>query len=168
VVNPDGSGLANLTDGLREEGLHSAMSPSWSADGRRIVFSVSNIYVFVVNVDGSGLTRLKPKLNSKDLNMLFEPSWSPDGKYIGFSGHHDGTSGIYVVAIDDTPQDAISLMTDRGSLVWHPSWSPDGKRVAFHAAPGDNVDIYVVDVDGSGLINLTDHPARDSQPAWSP
>lgn len=33
---------------------------------------------------------------------------------------------------------------------------------------GFNADIYGIRTDGSGLVNLTDHPAADNQPAWSP
>jgi Tol biopolymer transport system component len=31
-----------------------------------------------------------------------------------------------------------------------------------------NAEIYVMNADGSGQTRLTDHPARDVGPAWSP
>ena len=31
-----------------------------------------------------------------------------------------------------------------------------------------NFDIYTVNVDGTGLTRLTDHPAMDFDPVWSP
>jgi Tol biopolymer transport system component len=51
------------------------------------------------------------------------------------------------------------------------SWSPDGTSVAFVSMiTGRTVDfeIYVVSVDGGDVTNLTDNPAVDDFPAWSP
>jgi len=40
-------------------------------------------------------------------------------------------------------------------------------RIAFVSNRGGNSDIYVMHPDGSGLVNLTNHPASDRLPAWS-
>lgn len=40
--------------------------------------------------------------------------------------------------------------------------------IAFTAIKDGNWDIYLVRKDGNDLIRLTDHPARDWFPAWSP
>src|SRR6266702_6728071 len=56
MMNADGSGLRNLT---RHAG--SDMSPSWSPDGRQIVFQTDrddNQEISVMNADGSGLRNL--------------------------------------------------------------------------------------------------------------
>ncbi|HKZ25151.1 MAG TPA: hypothetical protein VJ398_05105, partial [Acidimicrobiia bacterium] len=45
-----------------------------------------------------------------------------------------------------------------------PSWSPDGGKVAFSA----DDDIYMVGADGTGLVRLTDDPAADWEPRFSP
>ena len=58
----------------------------------------------------------------------------------------------------------------------NPEWSPDGMQIAFTSNRDrawefegwDNRDIYVMNADGTNLINLTNHPAWDSSPAWSP
>jgi TolB protein len=41
-------------------------------------------------------------------------------------------------------------------------------KIAFVSNRDDNGEIYVVDADGSGLTRLTNHPAWDSSPSWSP
>jgi dipeptidyl aminopeptidase/acylaminoacyl peptidase len=46
--------------------------------------------------------------------------------------------------------------------------SPDGTRIAFEAMGDGNSDVYVIAVDGSGLVRLTDDPATDQYPQWSP
>src|SRR5438552_15997250 len=62
-------------------------------------------------------------------------------------------------------------------LPWdsQPVWSPDGSRIAFYSDRNfnlpdrdDNVDIYVMAPDGSGLTRLTNDPASDAFPYWSP
>ena len=45
---------------------------------------------------------------------------------------------------------------------------PDGSRIAFDSDRDGNGDIYVMKADGSGQINLTNNPALDAHPAWSP
>ncbi len=41
-------------------------------------------------------------------------------------------------------------------------------RIAFTSDREGNFDIHVMNADGSGLVNLTNHPADDDSPAWSP
>jgi len=44
---------------------------------------------------------------------------------------------------------------------------PPGK-IAFSSDRGGNADIYVMDPDGGGVVRLTDDPAEDVLPTWSP
>ena len=44
---------------------------------------------------------------------------------------------------------------------------PPGK-IAFASDRGGNFDIYVMDPDGGGIVRLTDDPAEDTLPTWSP
>ncbi|MCA1628151.1 MAG: DUF4394 domain-containing protein, partial [Acidobacteria bacterium] len=41
-------------------------------------------------------------------------------------------------------------------------------KIAFASDRTGNFDIYVMDPDGGGIIRLTDDPAEDVQPTWSP
>src|SRR5689334_11523297 len=53
VMNGDGSGLTNLTNGGHNE------SPAWSPDGTRITFCTNrdgNYEIYAINADGSGPT----------------------------------------------------------------------------------------------------------------
>ncbi len=46
--------------------------------------------------------------------------------------------------------------------------TPQATRIVFTSDRAGNEDIYVVNADGSGQVNLTSHPADDSEPAWAP
>ena len=91
---------------------------------------------------------------------------------IAFFSDRDGKSDIYVMndqggnvrRITDTPFSQSNL-----------SWSPNGSQIAFstdlHSSePGQpqQIDIFVMNADGSQQRNLTQHPALDSAPSWSP
>src|SRR5437867_9537075 len=57
VMNPDGSGQANLTNNPARD-----LDPAWSPDGTRIAFTSDraggDFEIFVMNADGSGATNL--------------------------------------------------------------------------------------------------------------
>ncbi|MGD2217040.1 MAG: hypothetical protein PVJ64_09795 [Gemmatimonadales bacterium] len=47
--------------------------------------------------------------------------------------------------------------------------SPEGIQIAFQSLRGeDRWDIYVIEPDGSNPLRLTNDPAWDNEPAWSP
>ncbi|MGH2538376.1 MAG: TolB family protein [Candidatus Promineifilaceae bacterium] len=41
-------------------------------------------------------------------------------------------------------------------------------RIAFASDRNGNEEIYLMNADGTGVLNLTNHPAADGMPAWSP
>jgi Tol biopolymer transport system component len=47
-------------------------------------------------------------------------------------------------------------------------FSADGTRFVFRSGRSGNFDIYLADADGSNVRNLTDHPASETFPAFSP
>ena len=73
LVNRDGTGLKDLTDGLPNAGF-----PSWSPDGKRIVYRVwgnDQHGLRIMNVDDQSVSVL-----TNDYDNV--PYWSPDGRKI--------------------------------------------------------------------------------------
>jgi Tol biopolymer transport system component len=71
LVHPNGTGQRRLT-------ARSILNPSWSPDGKRIVFDDGRD-LYVLRVDGSGVRRL-----TKTGAGATDPAWSPDGAQIAY------------------------------------------------------------------------------------
>ncbi len=49
-----------------------------------------------------------------------------------------------------------------------PAVPDEERRIAFQTARDGNFEVYTMDRDGSGAVNVTNHPAHDAEPSWSP
>ena len=154
VMNPDGSGIRQLTSG--PEAVDE--TPTWSPDGSKLAFArdtLDSFTIFTVGADGTGLKQLAPG------GCEMDPAWSPTGTKIAFTGCGGlFASGIWTMNADGTGPIRI---VDDGS---HPTWSPDGSRIAF--SRGAPADIYSIAADGTGERQLTSSHLDDADPAWSP
>ena len=72
-----------------------------------------------------------------------------------------------VFIADADGANARALAPDWG-LEYSPSFSADGQWVVFTAEPEGQADVYRIHPDGTGLEQLTDHPAFDDQGVLSP
>ena len=111
---------------------------------------------------------------TKERHRLTEgrsPDWSPDGESIVFVSNRAGRPNIYKTDINGEEVQQLTNAGGNGS----PAWSPDGQWIAYDAEvenpwgnPNRDSNIYLTSPTGAHSRQLTDHPAKDSFPAWVP
>jgi Tol biopolymer transport system component len=63
----------------------------------------------------------------------------------------------------------VRRLTKDSGVLEGVEFSPDGKEIVFtHEAPDGNLDIFTLDLDGGALTNVTNNPAAEAFPSWSP
>ena len=132
--------------------------PSWSADGRRIVFVRAGsgfTEIWKMRADGSGQRRLTRTRSFNDA-----PVFSPDGTKIAWDGDHD----IWTMNADGSGQ--LDVTNDPATDT-SPSWSPDGTRIVFDSDRSGTREIYSMLPDGTGVTQLTTD-GLNTDPDWSP
>jgi Tol biopolymer transport system component len=147
------------------------INPSWSPDGRRLVFESrrhGNVELYVIDADGTSERRLT---HSPPDVVNSHPSWSPDGSSIVFDSFRGGVFHLYVIRPDGSGERRLTQGDAAGveEFARHPEWSPDGRFIAFDSRRDGNGEYYAVHPDGSGLLRLTNTPdVHESHPAWTP
>ena len=161
IIDNNGENLRQLTDHLAHDSY-----PAWLPDGRHIAFRSNrdgDVSIYTMDLDGKNIKRV--------VDSIGRPAVSPNGQWIALT-----SEGILLlVDIDGLQQREIHWEGPQGVTGKDACWSPDSKRLAFtiripgmRNIPGVPNDIYVVDITGENLQQLTDHPAPDLYPAWSP
>jgi Tol biopolymer transport system component len=141
--------------------LSGLQTPSWSPDGRQLVFTgfdggLSDL--FIVNRDGTGLRRL-----TTDKYADLQPAWSPDGKTIAFVTDRGGDTdfedlrfGNLRIALYHLDSGTIELpgQMDQGKNI-NPAWAPDGQSLAFVSDRTGISNIYLYELADGSIYQIT-------------
>jgi Ca2+-binding RTX toxin-like protein len=130
--------------------------------------TVSDFEVYVMNPDGSNRTNITDENPITDYN----PLWTADGKKIIYEAETVGQ------VIDDTFELWTMNPDGSGKSILYANGKPediprgvhpDGSQIVVQSnelgAP--NNEIFKMNADGTGKVNITNHPANDGWPRWS-
>ncbi|MDQ3619152.1 MAG: hypothetical protein M3391_03370 [Actinomycetota bacterium] len=128
--------------------------------------------IYTVNPDGTGQTRLTHRGGLERSNVA--PAVSPDGTMIAFhrytlgTGGADDVSDIVIIEATTTPgtpaTEIDSYPAPTGAFYAWPSWSPDGTYLLIVK----NDDVATLEVATGNVDKITNNPAWESRPQWSP
>ncbi len=166
-INGDGSALKNLSNNPGKDD-----GPAWSPDGSTIAFSSDrngNSTIFLMDAEGITQTKLTNgpvNSNAGEYSEKF-PIWSVDGNFIVYTFDAVLNTGGVMYS---------QYFSDREGNTWGYQQGFDlflenteyHSRVIREMFDDENWEILVEDADGTNAVNLTNHPADDRDPVWSP
>lgn len=150
-----------------------ACQPSWSPDGKKIVFTspcaikkdaYPEASLYTIDADGSNLEPL-PTTPGGD----FEPAWSPDGKYIAFTSLRDGYMQIYSYNVASSSVTRLTK-TELNTAARQPSWSPDSKQIVYAYKRVTTYELWLMSAFGLNEKSLyvSGDALSNQTPLWSP
>ena len=170
-ISPDGTNDRPL---FSENIPSIQLNPSFSADGRQLLFSGGEWQpeidvpgkareVYICDIDADGRASGSRRIIIRDESVIAtSPCWSPDGTRIAFV-----TVEGKLATADLDGENVFVVAEDACSYAGHSDWSPDGLWLCFTRERDRFREIYKVRSDGSELTRLTEDTIA-SQPRWSP
>ncbi len=145
------------------ESLEPLLSPSWSADGKKLAyvsFEGKNSAIYVQNV----LTGQRERISAFE-GINSSPDWSPDGTRLAMTLSKDGNTEIYVMNLSDK---SLRRITQHGGIDTEPNWSPSGQKLAFTSDRSGGPQIYEVNVNGGEPKRISFVGNYNARPEYSP
>ncbi|MFA5494274.1 MAG: Tol-Pal system beta propeller repeat protein TolB [Porticoccaceae bacterium] len=154
-------------DGARErmmlESREPLMSPSWSPDGKELVyvsFETGRPAIFRQRLGDASREQLT---NFKGLNGA--PAWSPDGRKLALVLSKDGNPEIYTL---DLASRQFTRITNHFAIDTEPNWTPDGKALVFTSDRGGAPQIYKLTLASGQMERLTFRGSYNARPRLAP
>ena len=121
--------------------------PSWSADGRQLLFNTEEIQnpysrqrqSALMAIDAAGGT---PRV--LDQGDAVQGDWSPSGRRIVFWSNDNGQRDLYTIPAEGGAR--VPLVVD-AALDWCPVWAADGRSIVFASDRGGALNLWSIAID---------------------
>jgi len=141
------------------------ISPVWTADGQRVVFSLfgtgGSFDLYSLRADGGVSEPLLEREHGQSPTSV-----SPDGRLVAFREEHpDNRGDIYILPLDGStdPYPFLATSADERSA----RFSPDGRFLAYVSDETGRREVYVQPLSGEGgKVPISTDGGRS--PRWSP
>ena len=139
----------------------------WSPDGRKIAYKQGRGEIRVISSDGGEARTVWSSTDQR--NSVYPMDWSRDGHDILVAIENEADDTMQLAILRSSGGEPRTVVT-QPSNEWapYPKFSPDGKFIVGSRKVKGNSDLYLWSLDGSQVIRLTEHPAKDESPLWSP
>jgi TolB protein len=134
-------------------------SPTWSPDGREIVFAMHGS-LWKVPAEGGQAEQIT---SSSEYDS--EPQWSPDGRQIAFTRDSGKAMEIWVVNSDGS---GAKQVTNSGAISVDPEWNSASQILYSSNAGGNVMGLWQVGADGSAAQPFLADASQSIEPTSSP
>lgn len=160
VISVDGGQARRLTDHASTASV--AGSPSWSADGRYIVYSAGGFgaqHLWRVDVENGDAAPLTTGTGGYD-----SPQMSRDGDTLVYTNHRS----VWRLMRSDTATGSHTPIYESRNPIILPQVSQDGGEIVFFTQIANGLHLFTIDIDGQNLRQLTfDDGGLNTLPVWS-
>lgn len=126
-------------------------SPSYSPDGRKIVFASlrsGSSEIWMCEADGT-----RPiQLTNFGGPVTGTPRWSPDSRWIAFDTRVEGNPDIFVISSEGGKPRRLTTEASEDIV---PSWSRDGRFIYFSSTRSGSLQVWKIPAEGGEARQIT-------------
>jgi Tol biopolymer transport system component len=160
IIPAAGGEARRLTD--HSSTTFAASSPSWTADGRHIVYSAGGLgsrHLWRVGVEDGEAAPLTTGTGGYD-----SPLMSADGKTLAYTSRRP----VWKLMRSDTATGNHTELHESRNPILLPQVSPNGDEIVFFTQIATGLHVFTIGIDGGNLRQLTfDGGGINTLPTWS-
>lgn len=157
IFNPENNELNNITENLNGQ----ARYPSWSNDGKSVVFTSNHLGtndVFLFEIDEEEIIQLTDSNSNNERGEL-----SPDKKFLAYSSDYF-EKGNQEILIKNLETDEIKNVSKSSGIELIVRFSKYGKKLYYGTNKDGNWEIYSYDLETEEQTRLTNNDEFDGDP----